>query len=105
MTLDLSYQVKLCVVQDEQYVVDYCLKAPWPTFETAEKMLNHGFMQTSSLQIQEALTRLATFCSLHGTEYFKQVLLVFYRPDHAVIMLGLLGIFHLLDKISTVLHP
>jgi len=60
-----------CVAQDEQYVVEYCLKAPWPTFETAEKMLNHAATRYSSLQIQEALARLATFCSLHGLDNFK----------------------------------
>lgn len=39
-------------------------------------MLNYAFAQSPSLQIQEALIRLATFCSLHGAELFKQVLLV-----------------------------
>uniref|UniRef100_A0A3P9MGD6 Kinetochore associated 1 n=1 Tax=Oryzias latipes TaxID=8090 RepID=A0A3P9MGD6_ORYLA len=60
----------LMKISDEQYVVDYCLKAPWPTFETTEKMLNHAASRYSSLQIQEALARLATFCSLHGLENF-----------------------------------
>uniref|UniRef100_A0A8C4EAU2 Kinetochore associated 1 n=1 Tax=Dicentrarchus labrax TaxID=13489 RepID=A0A8C4EAU2_DICLA len=58
---------------DEHYVVEYCLKAPWPTFETAEKMLNHAATRYSSLQIQEALARLATFCSLHGPENFNGI--------------------------------
>uniref|UniRef100_H3DEG7 Kinetochore associated 1 n=1 Tax=Tetraodon nigroviridis TaxID=99883 RepID=H3DEG7_TETNG len=64
-------KTNLMKITDEQYVVDYCLKVPWPTFETAEKMLNYAFSQSPSLQIQEALTRLATFCSLHGTEFFN----------------------------------
>lgn len=52
-------------------MVDYCLKAPWPTFGTAEKMLNYAATQCWSLPIQEALARLATFYSLHGLERFK----------------------------------
>uniref|UniRef100_A0A3P9IYC9 Kinetochore associated 1 n=1 Tax=Oryzias latipes TaxID=8090 RepID=A0A3P9IYC9_ORYLA len=63
----------LMKISDEQYVVDYCLKAPWPTFETTEKMLNHASSRYSSLQIQEALARLATFCSLHGLENFNGI--------------------------------
>uniref|UniRef100_A0A8C7Z999 Kinetochore associated 1 n=1 Tax=Oryzias sinensis TaxID=183150 RepID=A0A8C7Z999_9TELE len=63
----------LMKISDEQYVVDYCLKAPWPTFETTEKMLNHAASRYSSLQIQEALARLATFCSLHGLENFNGI--------------------------------
>ncbi|XP_056888450.1 kinetochore-associated protein 1 [Takifugu flavidus] len=66
-------KTNLMKITDEQYVVDYCLKAPWPTFETAEKMLNYALTQNSSLQIQEALTRLATFCSLHNTEHFNAI--------------------------------
>ncbi|XP_018523951.1 kinetochore-associated protein 1 isoform X1 [Lates calcarifer] len=63
----------LMKITDEQYVVEYCLKAPWPTFDTAEKMLNHAGTRYSSLQIQEALARLATFCSLHGPENFNGI--------------------------------
>ncbi|MEQ2167194.1 hypothetical protein GOODEAATRI_001603 [Goodea atripinnis] len=66
-------KTNLMKITDEQYVVDYCLKAPWPTFETTEKMLNHAATRYSSLQIQEALARLATFCSLHGLENFNGI--------------------------------
>uniref|UniRef100_A0A672YH79 Kinetochore associated 1 n=1 Tax=Sphaeramia orbicularis TaxID=375764 RepID=A0A672YH79_9TELE len=66
-------KTNLTKITDEQYVVEYCLKAPWPTFETAEKMLNHAATRYSSLQIQEALARLATFCSLHGSENFNGI--------------------------------
>ncbi|XP_041792351.1 kinetochore-associated protein 1 isoform X1 [Chelmon rostratus] len=66
-------KTNLMKITDEQYVVEYCLKAPWPTFETAEKMLNHAATRYSSLQIQEALARLATFCSLHGPENFNGI--------------------------------
>ncbi|XP_026043472.1 kinetochore-associated protein 1 isoform X1 [Astatotilapia calliptera] len=66
-------KTNLMKITDEQYVVEYCLKAPWPTFETAEKMLNHAATRYSSLQIQEALARLATFCSLHSVEKFNGI--------------------------------
>ncbi|CAL8347314.1 unnamed protein product [Lota lota] len=63
----------LMKIVDEQYVVEYCLKAPWPTFQTAEKMLSHAAERFSSLHIQEALARLATFCSLHGPHNFNGI--------------------------------
>ncbi|KAE8292194.1 Kinetochore-associated protein 1 Rough deal-like protein [Larimichthys crocea] len=66
-------KTNLMKITDEQYVVEYCLKAPWPTFETAEKMLNHAatLLPYSCLQIQEALARLATFCSVHWPREFQ----------------------------------
>uniref|UniRef100_A0AAY5JYA4 Kinetochore associated 1 n=1 Tax=Esox lucius TaxID=8010 RepID=A0AAY5JYA4_ESOLU len=53
---DLVVEAKtnLLKIMDDQYVVEYCLKAPWPTFDTAEKMLNHAASRCPS-QIQEAL--------------------------------------------------
>ncbi|KAG7490369.1 kinetochore-associated protein 1 isoform X1 [Solea senegalensis] len=66
-------KTNLMKITDEQYVVEYCLKAPWPTFDTAEKMLNHAATRYSSLQIQEALARLATFCSLYSPENFNGI--------------------------------
>ncbi|XP_068422638.1 kinetochore-associated protein 1 isoform X2 [Clinocottus analis] len=66
-------KTNLMKITDEQYVVEYCLKAPWPTFETAEKILNHAATRYSSLQIQEALARLATFCSLHSPDNFNGI--------------------------------
>ncbi|TKS78652.1 Kinetochore-associated protein 1 [Collichthys lucidus] len=43
-------KTNLMKITDEQYVVEYCLKAPWPTFETVEKMLNHAATRYSCLQ-------------------------------------------------------
>uniref|UniRef100_A0A8C7PUA8 Kinetochore associated 1 n=1 Tax=Oncorhynchus mykiss TaxID=8022 RepID=A0A8C7PUA8_ONCMY len=59
---DLVEEAKtnLMKIMDEQYVVEYCLKAPWPTFDTAEKMLNHAASRCPSSQIQE-LRGLNTF--------------------------------------------
>ncbi|KAL0979386.1 hypothetical protein UPYG_G00184390 [Umbra pygmaea] len=74
MCSDLVEEAKtnLMKIMDEQYVVDYCLKAPWPTFDTAEKMLNHAASRCPA-QIQEALSRLATFCCLHSLEKFNGI--------------------------------
>ncbi|XP_034548642.1 kinetochore-associated protein 1 isoform X2 [Notolabrus celidotus] len=66
-------KTNLMKITDEHYVVEYCLKAPWPTFEMTEKMLNHAATRYSSLQIHEALARLSTFCSLHGPEHFNGI--------------------------------
>lgn len=33
--------VSLCK-QDSQFVVDYCINAPWPLYETAQEMLNYA---------------------------------------------------------------
>uniref|UniRef100_A0A673YPM6 Kinetochore associated 1 n=1 Tax=Salmo trutta TaxID=8032 RepID=A0A673YPM6_SALTR len=72
---DLVEEAKtnLMKIMDEQYVVEYCLKAPWPTFDTAEKMLNHAATRCPSSQIQEALARLATFCCLHSLDKFNGI--------------------------------
>ncbi|XP_062307937.1 kinetochore-associated protein 1 [Osmerus eperlanus] len=66
-------KTNLTKIQDEQYVVEYCLKAPWPTFDTAEKMLNHAASRYPSSHIQEALARLATFCCLHTPDSFNGI--------------------------------
>ncbi|XP_028314098.1 kinetochore-associated protein 1 [Gouania willdenowi] len=66
-------KTNLMKITDAQYVVDYCLKAPWPTFEMAMKMLNHASSRYSCMQTQEAMARLATFYSLHGSENFNAI--------------------------------
>ncbi|XP_077416372.1 LOW QUALITY PROTEIN: kinetochore-associated protein 1 [Vanacampus margaritifer] len=66
-------RINLKKIADEKFVVDYCLKAPWPTFDTAEKMLSYAATRCSNLQIHEALARLATFCSLHGQDKFNGI--------------------------------
>lgn len=60
-----------CPNQDEQYVVQYCLNAFWPTLATAEEMLNYAANRFPSAHIQAALAKLATFCSLYGSDKFK----------------------------------
>ncbi|XP_056145204.1 kinetochore-associated protein 1 [Lampris incognitus] len=66
-------KTNLMKIKDKQYVVEYCLKAPWPSFETAEKMLNLAASRYSSLHIQEALARLATFSSLYTMDKFNGI--------------------------------
>ncbi|XP_077457832.1 kinetochore-associated protein 1 isoform X2 [Stigmatopora argus] len=65
--------VNLIKIDDEAYVVDYCLKAPWPTSETAEKMLSHAAARFPSTRLHEALARLVTFCGLCGREKFDGI--------------------------------
>lgn len=60
-----------CLHQDEQYVVQYCLNAFWPTLTTAEEMLNYATNRFPSSHMQSALAKLATFCSLYGSDQFK----------------------------------
>lgn len=61
--------------QDEQYVVQYCLNAFWPTLSTAEEMLNYAANRFPSAHIHSALAKLATFYSLYGSDKFKYVFL------------------------------
>ncbi|XP_076843285.1 kinetochore-associated protein 1 isoform X2 [Brachyhypopomus gauderio] len=63
----------LMKIMDEQYVVQYCLNAFWPTLRTAEDMLNYAAQRFPSAQIQTALAKLATFCNLHGSDNFNGV--------------------------------
>uniref|UniRef100_A0A3B3RDN2 Kinetochore associated 1 n=1 Tax=Paramormyrops kingsleyae TaxID=1676925 RepID=A0A3B3RDN2_9TELE len=60
-------------IMDEQFVVQYCMKAPWPTFSTAEEMLNHAASRYPSSLIQEALFKLATYCGLNGPDNFNGI--------------------------------
>ncbi|XP_062873879.1 kinetochore-associated protein 1 [Trichomycterus rosablanca] len=66
-------KTNLMKIVDEQYVVQYCLNAFWPTLGTAEEMLNYAAGRFPSSQIQSALARLATFCSLYGSDNFSGV--------------------------------
>ncbi|XP_061116053.1 kinetochore-associated protein 1 [Conger conger] len=64
-------KTNLVKIMDEQFVVRYCMQAPWPTFSIAEEMLNHAASRYPSSQIQEALSKLATFCGLNGPHRFS----------------------------------
>ncbi|KAF5904768.1 kinetochore-associated protein 1, partial [Clarias magur] len=66
-------KTNLMKIMDEQYVVQYCLNAFWPTLATAEEMLNYAANRFPSAHIQAALAKLATFCSLYGSDKFNGV--------------------------------
>ncbi|KAG7480993.1 hypothetical protein MATL_G00062040 [Megalops atlanticus] len=72
---ELVNEVKtnLMKIMDEQFVVEYCMQAPWPTFSIAEEMLNHAASRYPSSQIQGALSRLVTFCGLNGPDKFNGI--------------------------------
>ncbi|KAJ8415549.1 hypothetical protein AAFF_G00425290 [Aldrovandia affinis] len=66
-------KTNLMKIMDEQFVVQYCMQAPWPTFSVAEEMLNHAASRYPLSQIQEALCKLATFCGLNGPDKFNGI--------------------------------
>ncbi|KAJ8380268.1 hypothetical protein SKAU_G00010460 [Synaphobranchus kaupii] len=66
-------KTNLIKIMDEQFVVQCCMQAPWPTFSIAEEMLNHAASRYPSSQIQEALSKLATFCGLNGPDNFNGI--------------------------------
>ncbi|TRY91813.1 hypothetical protein DNTS_012445, partial [Danionella cerebrum] len=61
----------LMKIMDEQFVVQYCLSASWPTLAVAEEMLNYTFSRFPCIQIQSALAKLATFSCMHGSHNFQ----------------------------------
>lgn len=62
-----------CVPQDEQFVVQYCLTASWPSLSIAEEMLSYTSNRFPCCQIQTALAKLATFASVYGPDNFEYV--------------------------------
>uniref|UniRef100_G1N0B5 Kinetochore associated 1 n=1 Tax=Meleagris gallopavo TaxID=9103 RepID=G1N0B5_MELGA len=76
----------LLKIQDSQFVVDYCINAPWPLYETAQEMLNYAkvvllfckpdFDLKSLVCIQQVLraqARLTTFYGAYGLEKFSGI--------------------------------
>ncbi|XP_041058983.1 kinetochore-associated protein 1 [Carcharodon carcharias] len=77
-------------VQDDQFVVKYCLDVPWPTFETTLEMLNYakkrilkkedkkslGLSEVQAFWLVEVLraeARLTTFHEAYGLEKFSGI--------------------------------
>ncbi|XP_041954273.1 kinetochore-associated protein 1 isoform X1 [Alosa sapidissima] len=91
---DLIEEAKtnLMKITDEQYVVQYCLTALWPTIDAAEEMLSYAATRFPSVEIQMALAKLATFCSLHGPDNFKGALWIEFlnSDDYLRYIFGLL---------------
>ncbi|XP_068077669.1 kinetochore-associated protein 1 isoform X3 [Danio rerio] len=66
-------KTNLMKIMDEQFVVQYCLSASWPTLSIAEEMLNYTLNRFPCCQIQTALAKLATFSSMYGPNNFDGI--------------------------------
>lgn len=71
--LEVWHKVISNVQQDEQFVVEYCLTASWPTLSIAEEMLNYVSNRFPCSQVQIAMAKLATFSSMYGPNSFEYV--------------------------------
>uniref|UniRef100_A0A8C5J589 Kinetochore associated 1 n=1 Tax=Junco hyemalis TaxID=40217 RepID=A0A8C5J589_JUNHY len=80
--LDLGNEAKenLQKIQDSQFVVNYCINAPWPLYETTREMLNYAKVRVRTLtlnllciQVLRAQARLTTFYEAFGLEKFSGI--------------------------------
>uniref|UniRef100_A0A8C9N2M1 Kinetochore associated 1 n=1 Tax=Serinus canaria TaxID=9135 RepID=A0A8C9N2M1_SERCA len=73
--LDLGNEAKenLQKIQDSQFVVNYCLNAPWPLYETTREMLNYAKVRVRASFVLRAQARLTTFCEAFGLEKFSGI--------------------------------
>uniref|UniRef100_A0A8C8A3Z4 Kinetochore associated 1 n=1 Tax=Otus sunia TaxID=257818 RepID=A0A8C8A3Z4_9STRI len=81
--MDLVNETKenLQKIQDSQFVVDYCINAPWPLYETTQEMLNYAKLRVRDidlkslvcLQVLRAQARLTTFYGAFGLEKFSGI--------------------------------
>uniref|UniRef100_A0A8B9CKJ3 Kinetochore associated 1 n=1 Tax=Anser brachyrhynchus TaxID=132585 RepID=A0A8B9CKJ3_9AVES len=76
--LDLVNEAKenLHKIQDSQFVVDYCINAPWPLYETTQEMLNYANTDLKPfvfIQVLRAQARLTTFYGAFGVEKFSGI--------------------------------
>ncbi|NXB24004.1 KNTC1 protein, partial [Rhagologus leucostigma] len=90
--LDLGNEAKenLQKIQDNQFVVNYCLNAPWPLYETTREMLNYAKARilkkdnrtsvpppdgapVSIAEVLRAQARLTTFYEAFGLEKFSGI--------------------------------
>uniref|UniRef100_A0A8C1QQ82 Kinetochore associated 1 n=1 Tax=Cyprinus carpio TaxID=7962 RepID=A0A8C1QQ82_CYPCA len=66
-------KTNLMKIMDEQFVVQYCLTASWPSLSIAEEMLSYTSNRFPCCQIQTALAKLATFASVYGPDNFEGI--------------------------------
>ncbi|XP_064025112.1 kinetochore-associated protein 1 [Pogoniulus pusillus] len=89
--LDLVNEAKenLQKIQDSQFVVDYCINAPWPLYETTQEMLNYAKVRilkkedttvapsdgalVSVTEVLRAQAKLTTFYGAFGPEKFSGI--------------------------------
>uniref|UniRef100_A0A8C5UGF8 Kinetochore associated 1 n=1 Tax=Malurus cyaneus samueli TaxID=2593467 RepID=A0A8C5UGF8_9PASS len=81
--LDLVNEAKanLQKIQDNQFVVNYCLNAPWPLYETAREMLNYAKVRVSGFIVLRAQARLTTFYEAFGLEKFSGIAWIEFLND------------------------
>ncbi|XP_069038305.1 kinetochore-associated protein 1 isoform X2 [Lepisosteus oculatus] len=90
MELVEEAKTNLHKIVDEQFTVQYCISTPWPTFDTAQEMLNYAknkllkrdeqktsaYMEELPLlltEVLEALAKLTTFYGSCGPEKFSGI--------------------------------
>ncbi|NXC42411.1 KNTC1 protein, partial [Penelope pileata] len=92
VSLDYVNEAKenLHKIQDNQFVVDYCINAPWPLYETTQEMLNYAKVRilkkddrtivppydgapVSITEVLRAQARLTTFYGAFGLEKFSGI--------------------------------
>ncbi|EDL19620.1 mCG129981 [Mus musculus] len=56
----------LCKIQDDDFVVNFCLKAQWVTYETTQEMLSYA-----KTRVLKAHAKLTTFYGAFGPEKFS----------------------------------
>ncbi|EMP37117.1 Kinetochore-associated protein 1 [Chelonia mydas] len=73
--LDLVDEAKenLHKIQDNHFVVNYCINTPWLTYETTQEMLNYA-----KIRVLRAQARLTTFYGAFGPEKFRFPLKIFF---------------------------
>uniref|UniRef100_A0A8C5LVC3 Kinetochore associated 1 n=1 Tax=Leptobrachium leishanense TaxID=445787 RepID=A0A8C5LVC3_9ANUR len=63
-------------IKDDNFVVEYCINAPWPTYETTFNMLNYAKSRVSKICIcfvLRAQARLTTFYGAFGSVKFSGI--------------------------------
>uniref|UniRef100_A0A6I8NYR3 Kinetochore associated 1 n=1 Tax=Ornithorhynchus anatinus TaxID=9258 RepID=A0A6I8NYR3_ORNAN len=55
-------------IQDDEFVVNYCMKAQWPTYDTTQEMLNYA-----KIRVLRAQAKLTTFNGAFGPENFSGI--------------------------------
>ncbi|XP_027709299.1 kinetochore-associated protein 1 isoform X3 [Vombatus ursinus] len=88
----------LCKIKDDQFVVDYCLKAQWPTFETTQEMLNYAKVRLlkkedkmtttysdSLTEVLKARAKLATFYGAFGPDKFSGIAWIEFLKNEDIL--------------------
>ncbi|KFV77316.1 Kinetochore-associated protein 1, partial [Dryobates pubescens] len=100
--LDLVNEAKenLQKIQDSQFVVDYCINAPWPLYETTQEMLNYAKVRILKKEVRtiapsdgtlvyinevlRAQAKLTTFYGAFGPEKFSGIAWTEFLKDEDI---------------------